>query len=352
MKAIVQDRYGPPELLELRDIDQPVPAAGEVLVRVHAAAVNAYDWHVMRGDPYPARFMAPAVFGRRGPKRTIRGRDFAGRVAAVGSGVTRLRPGDEVYGEADGTFAEYVCVPADLAEPKPANLTFAQAAAIPLAGNTALMGLRDVGGVQAGQRVLVNGASGGVGTFAVQLARALGAHVTGVCSTRNVELVRSTGADDVIDYARDDFTRTGQRYDLVFDLVGNRSLTDCRRALTPTGTLVLSGGGVSKGVSLRRAARPHHQGAAAVAVGPPATAGAHRTAERAESGDAAGVRRIREAHAGHRPDLRAARGTRRHPVRRGGARARQGRHHGVSGSPQPAVVSAASPATTSTGELP
>ena len=250
MKAIVQDRYGPPELLELRDVDQPVPAAGEVLVRVHAAAVNAYDWHVMRGDPYLARFMAPAVFGRRGPKRTIRGRDFAGRVAAVGSGVTRLRPGDEVYGEADGTFAEYVCVPADLAEPKPANLTFAQAAAIPLAGNTALMGLRDVGGVQAGQRVLVNGASGGVGTFAVQLARALGAHVTGVCSTRNVELVRSTGADDVIDYARDDFTRTGQRYDLVFDLVGNRSLTDCRRALTPTGTLVLSGGGVSKGVSL------------------------------------------------------------------------------------------------------
>ena len=250
MKAIVQDRYGPPELLELRDVDQPVPAAGEVLVRVHAAAVNAYDWHVMRGDPYLARFMAPAVFGRRGPKRTIRGRDFAGRVAAVGSGVTRLRPGDEVYGEAGGTFAEYVCVPADLAEPKPANLTFAQAAAIPLAGNTALMGLRDVGGVQAGQRVLVNGASGGVGTFAVQLARALGAHVTGVCSTRNVELVRSTGADDVIDYARDDFTRTGQRYDLVFDLVGNRSLTDCRRALTPTGTLVLSGGGVSKGVSL------------------------------------------------------------------------------------------------------
>ncbi len=250
MKAIVQDRYGPPGLLELRDVDQPVPAAGEVLVRVHAAAVNAYDWHVMRGDPYLARVMAPAVFGRRGPKRTIRGRDFAGRVAAVGSGVTRLRPGDEVSGEADGTFAEYVCVPADLAEPKPANLTFAQAAAIPLPGNTALMGLRDVGGVQAGQRVLVNGASGGVGTFAVQLARALGAHVTGVCSTRNVELVRSTGADDVIDYARDDFTRTGQRYDLVFDLVGNRSLTDCRRALTPTGTLVLSGGGVSKGVSL------------------------------------------------------------------------------------------------------
>jgi NADPH:quinone reductase-like Zn-dependent oxidoreductase len=250
MKAIVQDRYGPPELLELRDVDRPVPAGDEVLVRVHAAAVNAYDWHVMRGDPYLARLMAPAVFGRRGPKKRIRGRDFAGRVETVGSGVTRLRPGDEVYGEADGTFAEYVCVPADLAEPKPANLTFAQAAAIPLAGNTALMGLRDMGEVQPGQRVLVNGASGGVGTFAVQLAKSLGAEVTGVCSTRNVDLIRSIGADDAIDYTRDDFTRTGRRYDLVFDLVGNRSLTDCRRALAPTGTLVLSGGGVFNGVSL------------------------------------------------------------------------------------------------------
>ncbi len=250
MKAIVQDRYGPPELLELRDVDRPVPADDEVLVRVHAAAVNAYDWHVMRGDPYLARLIAPAVFGRRGPRKRIRGRDFAGRVETVGSGVTRLRPGDEVYGEADGTFAEYVCVPADLAEPKPANLTFAQAAAMPLAGNTALMGLRDIGEVQPGQRVLVNGASGGVGTFAVQLAKSLGAEVTGVCSTRNIDLIRSIGADDAIDYTRDDFTRTGRRYDLVFDLVGNRSLTDCRRALAPTGTLVLSGGGVFNGVSL------------------------------------------------------------------------------------------------------
>ena len=250
MKAIVQDGYGPPELLQLRDVEQPVPASDEVLIQVHAAALNAYDWHVMRGAPYVARFMDRSVFGRHGPKRSIRGRDFAGRVAAVGSGVTGFRPGDEVYGEADGAFAEYVCARADMVGPKPANLTFAQAAAIPLAGNTALMGLRDVGGVQPGQRVLVNGASGGVGTFAVQIAKSLGAGVTGVCSTRNVDLVRSIGADVVVDYTRDDFARMDRRYDLVFDLVGNRSLADCRRVLAPTGTLVLSGGGSSEGRSI------------------------------------------------------------------------------------------------------
>jgi NADPH:quinone reductase-like Zn-dependent oxidoreductase len=250
VKAIVQDRYGPPELLHLQDVEQPVPGPDEVLVRVHAAALNALDWHIMRGDPYVARLMDRSVFGRRGPQQSIRGRDFAGRVEAVGSGVTRFRPGDEVYGDTDATFAEYVRIPADLAEPKPANLSFAQAAAMPVAGGTALMGLRDVGEVQPGQRVLVNGASGGVGTFAVQLAKSLGAEVTGVCSTRNVDLVRSIGADDVVDYTRDDFARGGRRYDLVFDLVGNRSLTDCRRVLTPTGTLVLSGGGTSHGGSL------------------------------------------------------------------------------------------------------
>ena len=246
----MQDRYGPPELLQLQDVDQPVPASDEVLVRVHAAALNALDWHIMRGDPYIARFMDRKVFGRHGPKGTIRGRDFAGRVEAVGSAVTRFRPGDEVYGDTDATFAEYVRIRADLLEPKPANLSFAQAAAMPVAGGTALLGLRDVGQVQPGQRVLVNGASGGVGTFAVQIAKSLGAEVTGVCSTRNVDLVRSIGADDVIDYTRDDFARTDRRYDLVFDLVGNRSLRDCRRVLTPTGTLVLSGGGTSHGGSL------------------------------------------------------------------------------------------------------
>jgi len=246
MKAIVQDRYGSPDTLELREIDKPVAADNEVLVRVHAATVNARDWHVTRGDPYLARLM----LGFGGPKVRIRGTDFAGRVEAVGRDVKRFRPGDEVFGEVDGAFAEYVCAPDDVVEPIPANLTFEQAAAVPLAGNTALMGIRDLGRVQPGQQVLVNGASGGVGTFAVQIAKSFGAEVTGVCSTRNVDLVHSIGADHVIDYTREDFTRNERRYDVVFDLVGNRSLTDSRRALTPTGTLVLSGGGVYDGGSL------------------------------------------------------------------------------------------------------
>ncbi|AVZ75465.1 NAD(P)-dependent alcohol dehydrogenase [Streptomyces lunaelactis] len=246
MKAIVQDRYGSPDVLELREVDKPVVADHEVLVRVRTAAVNARDWHLMRGDPYLARLVLG--FGR--PKTKIRGTDFAGRVEAVGKDVNRFRPGDEVFGEADGAFAEYVCAPDDVVEPKPANLTFEQAAALPLAGNTALMGLRDLGRVQPGQKVLVNGASGGVGTFAVQIAKAFGAEVTGVCSTRNVDLVRSVGADHVVDYTQEDFTRNGRRYDVVLDLVGNRSLAECRRALTPAGTLVLSGGGVSEGGSL------------------------------------------------------------------------------------------------------
>jgi NADPH:quinone reductase-like Zn-dependent oxidoreductase len=246
MKAIAQDRYGPPDVLELRDLAKPDPGDNAVLVRVHAAAVNALDWHYMRGDPYVARLS----MGLRGPKVRIRGRDFAGRVEALGRGVERFRVGDEVFGEADGAFAEYVNAPDGAVDPKPANLTFEQAAAVPLAGATALMGLRDVARVRLGQRVLINGASGGVGTFAVQIAKSLGAVVTGVCSARNADLVRSIGADHVIDYASEDFTRTGQRHDVVLDLVGNRSLTDCRRALTPEGTLVLSGGGVSEGGSL------------------------------------------------------------------------------------------------------
>lgn len=246
MKAIVQDRYGSPDALELREIGKPVADDNEVLVRVHAAGVNAYDWHLMRGDPYLAR--VTLGFGR--PKMKIRGRDFSGRVEAVGRDVKRFRLGGEVFGEVDGAFAEYVCVPDNVLEAKPANLTFEQAAAMPLAGNTALMGLRDLGRVQPGQQVLVNGASGGVGTFAVQIAKSFGAEVTGVCSTRNVDLVRSIGADHVIDYTREDFTRNGRRYDVVFDLVGNRSLTEFRRALTPAGTLILSGGGVSRGGSL------------------------------------------------------------------------------------------------------
>lgn len=250
MKAVVQDRYGSTDVLELAEVDRPKPAADEVLVRVRAASVNARDWHLMRSDPYVARLMDPSTLGLRGPKIKIRGTDFAGEVEAVGPGVTRFSPGDEVYGEVDRAFAEYVAAPDNVVGHKPANLTFEQAAAIPLAGNTALMGVRDVGRVQAGQRVLINGASGGVGTFAVQIAKSFGADVTGVCSTRNLDLVRSLGADAVVDYSEEDFTRTGQRFDVVFDLVGNHSLTDLRRALTPTGTLVLSGGGVSRGGSL------------------------------------------------------------------------------------------------------
>ncbi len=240
MKAIVQDRYGSPDVLELRDIDKPVPGEGEVLVQIKAASVNAYDWHFMRGDPYiPARLGN----GLRKPKSRVRGRDFAGVVEAVGAGVEGLSPGDEVYGEVDGTFAEYACVPRDWVDLKPSNLTFEQAATLPLAANTALMGLRDKGEVKAGQRVLINGASGGVGHFAVQIGRSLGAEVTAVCSTRNVELARSLGADHVIDYTREDFTRTGKRYDVVIDFVATRSLTALRRAVAKSGKLVLGGGG-------------------------------------------------------------------------------------------------------------
>ncbi|MGW6787637.1 NAD(P)-dependent alcohol dehydrogenase [Streptomyces chartreusis] len=246
MKAVIQDRYGSADVLEFRDVDRPVPTADQVLVRVHAASVNAYDWHLMHGDPVIGRTM----MGFRRPKAPVRGRDFAGVVEAVGSGVTGLKPGDEVYGEADGAFAEYVCARADDVGPKPANLTFEQAAAIPLAGNTALIGLRDVARVQPGQTLLVNGASGGVGTFAVQLGKAYGAEVTAVCSTRNVDMVRSLGADRIIDYTQEDFTRGEARYDVVLDLVGNHSLGEFRRVLNPVGTLVLSGGGVYEGGSV------------------------------------------------------------------------------------------------------
>ncbi|GAA3534510.1 NAD(P)-dependent alcohol dehydrogenase [Streptomyces osmaniensis] len=246
MKAVIQDRYGSADVLEFRDVDRPVPTADEVLVRVHAASVNAYDWHLMHGDPVIGRTM----MGFRRPKAPVRGRDFAGVVEAVGSGVTGLKPGDEVYGEADGAFAEYVCARAGEVGPKPANLTFEQAAAIPLAGNTALIGLRDVARVQPGQTLLVNGASGGVGTFAVQLGKAYCAEVTAVCSTRNVDMVRSLGADRIIDYTQEDFTRGEARYDVVLDLVGNHSLAEFRRVLKPVGTLVLSGGGVYEGGSV------------------------------------------------------------------------------------------------------
>ena len=242
MKAIVQDRYGAADTLAFADVDEPVPGPDDVLVRVHAASVNAYDWHLMRGDPYLAR----AMLGVTRPRQRVRGRDFAGRVTAVGANVTRLGVGDEVFGEADGAFAEYVRVGSSAVDRKPAGLTFEQAAALPLAGGTALACL-EAAGVRAGQEVLVNGASGGVGSYAVQIAASLGAHVTAVCSTRNVDLARSFGAEHVVDYTREDFTRAGRRYDAVVDVVANRSLRDLRRAVTPAGTLVLSGGGASRG---------------------------------------------------------------------------------------------------------
>jgi NADPH:quinone reductase-like Zn-dependent oxidoreductase len=241
LKAIVQERFGPPDVLRLVDTDPPEVGADEVLVRVHAAALNPYDWHIMRGDPLIARLMGEV--GLRKPKARVAGVDAAGRVEAVGANVRGLRPGDEVLGFCQGAFAEYACAQADKVVPKPGRLSFEQAAAVPMAGTTALRGIRDVGAVQAGHRVLVNGAAGGVGTYAVQIATALGAEVTGVCSTRNVELVRSIGAAHVVDYTREDFTDGRARYDVILDNVGNRPLSQLRRALTPTGTLVLNGGG-------------------------------------------------------------------------------------------------------------
>ncbi|MDF1604429.1 NAD(P)-dependent alcohol dehydrogenase [Nocardioides sp. YIM 152315] len=243
MKALVQDRYGSPNVLRIQEVPTPVAGADEVLVRVRAASVNARDWHLMRGEPRLAR-LDRTTFGLRAPRSRIRGTDFAGTVESVGSGVTAWRPGDGVYGEADGALAEQVAARADVIAAKPDSATWEEAAAIPLAATTALTLLRAVD-TEAGQRVLVNGASGGVGTFAVQLAKSAGLHVTAVCSGRNAELVGSLGADVVVDYGRQDFATTGERHDLVVDLVGNRSLRDLRRALAPTGTLVLSGGGVS-----------------------------------------------------------------------------------------------------------
>ena len=239
MKAIVQDAYGSADVLELRDIDKPEVGDNEVLVRVHAAGVDRGVWHLMTGQAYLIRF---AGYGVRRPKNPVRGREVAGRVEAIGKDVTRFQPGDEVMGTGEGSFAEYARAREDKLAPKPTNLTFEQAAAVPISASTALQAVRDKGQVQPGQKVLIIGASGGVGTFAVQLAKAFGADVTGVCSTAKVDLVRSIGADYVIDYTREDFAGTGQRYDLILDIGGNRSISHLRRALSPEGTLVLVGG--------------------------------------------------------------------------------------------------------------
>ena len=240
MKAIAYEKYGSADVLELKEVRKPEIEGDRVLVRILAASANPYDWHFMRGVPYIAR---PAAMGVRKPNHTLLGSDVAGEVEAVGNTVTRFRPGDEVFGfVGEGGFAEYVSAPERLLALKPTNLSFEQAATVPLAAVTALQGLRDAGEIRSGEKVLIVGASGGVGTFAVQIAKWYGAQVTGVCSTRNLEMVRSIGADQVIDYTQEDFTRTGQRYDLIFQLAGTTPPLAFRRVLTPKGRLVLSSG--------------------------------------------------------------------------------------------------------------
>ena len=239
MKAAVYSSYGPPDVVQIRDVEEPVPKDNEVLIKVRAASVNPFDWHFLRGTPYFVRIMA----GLHKPKVTGLGVDVAGQVEAVGRNVRQFKLGDEVFGSCRGAFAEYACTSESALVMKPANVTFEQAASVPLAAYTALQGLRDKGQIKPEQKVLINGAAGGVGTFAVQIAKSFGADVTGVCSTRNVEMVRSIGAGQAIDYTQEDFTRSRQRYDLIFDCIGNHSFLACRRALNPRGIYIGCGGG-------------------------------------------------------------------------------------------------------------
>jgi len=247
MKAIVHTRFGPSDLLELQEVAKPTPKEDEVLVKVHAASLNAYDWHIMRAKPFLVRL---AGFGLLKPKRKILGADMAGRVEAVGRNVKQFQPNDEVFGDLSGcgggAFAEYVCAPENALASKPANISFEEAAAVPMAAVTALQGLRDKGEIQPGQKVLIHGASGGVGTFAVQIAKSFGAELTGVCSTRNLEIARSIGADKVVDYTKEDFTQNGQHYDLILGANGDRSLSDYKRSLSPNGRYVMSGGSMGQ----------------------------------------------------------------------------------------------------------
>lgn len=238
MRAIIQERYGPPAALRLREVDMPAIGDGDVRVEVRAAGVNPLDWHLVSGKPLVARM----ALGLPGPKEKRRGVDVAGRVEAVGKDVKGARPGDEVFGWCDGAFAEYASTKEEQLVAKPASMSFEEAAAVPVAAVTALQALRDVGKLQSGQRVLINGAAGGVGTYAVQIARSMGADVTAVCSTRNVDMVRSLGAGQVIDYTREDFTRAGGLYDLVLDNAGSRSLSAVRKTLKPDGALVYNSG--------------------------------------------------------------------------------------------------------------
>lgn len=238
MKAAIYTSYGPPDVVQIADVEKPVPKDDEVLMKVRAASLNPLDWHFMRGTPYAVRLVA----GLRKPKVTGLGVDVAGQVEAVGNKVSQFKPGDEVFGSCRKAIAEYVCAPESKLVLKPKNITFEQAASVPVAAYTALQGLRDKGHTQPGQKVLINGAAGGVGTFAVQIAKSFGANVTGVCSTRNRDLVRSIGADRVIDYTQEDFTKRAERYDVFLDCVGNHSLSASRRVLSPKGVYVGAGG--------------------------------------------------------------------------------------------------------------
>lgn len=243
MKAIVCTKYGPPETLKLKEVDKPVPGDDEVLIKVHAASINQYDWHLLTADVFLVRLMGRGLLK---PKKAIVGVDMAGVIEAVGKNITQFKPGDAVYGDISasqgGSLAEYVCTTENLIVLKPANLTYAEAAAVPMAGLTALQGLRDKGKIAAGQKVAIQGASGGVGTFAVQIAKAFGAEVTAVCSTRNMDMARSIGADHVIDYTKEDFTKNGEQYDLILGVNGYHPIADYKRALKPGGIYVMAGG--------------------------------------------------------------------------------------------------------------
>jgi len=325
MKAVVQDVYGPSGVLGLREIDRPAIGEDEVLVRVCAAGVDPGVWHLMTGEPYLVRAMG---FGLRKPKVAVRGRDVAGVVEAAGAGVTRFGPGDQVYGTCEsGSFAEYAAAPQKRLAAKPANLSFEQAAVVPISGVTALQGVRDCGRVQPGQQVMVIGAAGGVGSFAVQIAKALGARVTGVCSTSKARLVRSLGADDVIDYTHDEIDCNGGRYDVIIDTAGNRRLSLLRRAMTPHGTLVLVGGEHGGGRVLGGFDRQLR--AAGLDVCAAAAARASRQGARRGPGGPDPAHRVRRRHARHRPHLRPGRRARRDPLPRRRARRGKGRRHRV-----------------------
>jgi NADPH:quinone reductase-like Zn-dependent oxidoreductase len=328
MRAVVQDKYGlePADVLRLEEIDRPQIGEDDVLVRIHAASVHIGDWHVMTGLPYLLRVVG---FGFRAPKVRVRGMDVAGTVETVGTNVSKFRAGDEVYGTCNGSFAEYVSTPQDTLAPKPGNLPFEQAATIPTSAIAALQALRDAGRLRPGQQVLVVGASGGVGMFAVQIAKAFGAEVTGVCSTAKVDLVRSLGADHVIDYTREDFTRSGPQYDLILDMGGNRSLSQLRRALRSGGTPRIGRQRTGQSVGRGQGLDPIH---AAVTVRQE-SAPAHLRAKPSRPATPERTHRDRQSHAGDRQDLSAEPGAGRHRVSESGTCPGKDRHRHLSADP-------------------